>query len=298
MEKAKYIWVNGDFVEWDKANFHVLSHGLHYGSGVFEGIRSYNTDNGPAVFRLKDHCERLIRSFSIFGINCPYSQEDIEKAIIKLIKKNNLEDAYIRPIIFFGNGQIGLKNLEKCEINVVIAAGPWPKYLEGDSIKIKTVGTRRISSKALKTEAKVCGHYVNSILASREALKDGYDEALMLDLNDNVAEGPGENLFIVKDGKLYTPERGSILPGITRDSIIKIARDKGYDVEEKILCMDEIKEADEVFMVGTAAEVEPISKVDEKDISVGKITKDLEEKYNRIIHGKNKAYFGWLNFVN
>ena len=298
MEKAKFIWKDGEFVDWDKAEIHVLSHCLHYGSGVFEGIRAYQTDKGPAVFRLEEHAKRLMDSFSIFGIEPPYSQEEIEKAILELMKKNGLGDAYIRPIIFFGRGQIGLKNLEKCNVNTVIAAGAWPKYLEGEAIKVKTTDIKRLSPKAFKVEAKVCGYYVNSILASREAAKDGYDEALMLDQEGNVAEGPGENIFIVKDGKLFTPPSGAILPGITRETIIKIAKDKGYEIEEKELELEEVKDADEVFMVGTAAEVAPISKIDDKEIGVGEIAKELEETYEKVVRGKEKEYEDWLTYVN
>jgi len=300
METTEFIWLNGKFVQWSDARIHVLSHTLHYGSGAFEGIRCYKTDKGPAIFRLKEHVKRMLDSFSIFGVPSPYSQEQIENAIKETVKANNLEEGYIRPLLFFGYGEMGLKNLGKCEINLAIACWPWGSYLGEKAINVKISKFGRISPKSFKTEAKICGHYVNSILASKDVKEQGYDEAIMLNDDGNIAEGTGENIFIVKDKKLCTPKLGSILSGITRDSVITIAKDMGCKVEEKNLSVEEVIQADECFFTGTAAEVTAISSIDGKKIGdggIGKVTEQIKKIYLDAVHGRNKKYEKWLTFV-
>lgn len=296
MEQTEFIWFNGKLVKWNEAKVHVLTHALHYGSGVFEGIRIYKTPRGAAVFRLKEHIERLFDSADSINMKIPYSQEEIIKAIKETIKANNLEEGYIRPIAFFGYGKMGLDPFG-AEINVAIAVWPWPAYI-GDSAKVKTSSFIRIHPKSLKADKKVCGHYINSILASLEAKKQGYDEALLLDFEGNVAEGPGENIFLVKNGKIKTPALGGqILPGITRDSVIKIAKDMNIEVEEGEVKLDELKEADELFFTGTAAELTPIIKLDDKEFKIGEITEKLKKKFLQVVHGENEEYFSWLEFI-
>jgi len=300
MQTTELIWINGKFVQWNDARIHVLSHTLHYGSGAFEGIRCYKTDKCPAIFRLKEHVKRMLDSFSIFGVPSPYSQEQIENAIKETVKANNLGEGYIRPLLFFGYGEMGLKNLGKCEINLAIACWPWGSYLGEKAINVKISRFRRISPKSFNAEAKICGHYVNSILASKDVKEKGYDEAIMLDDNGNIGEGPGENIFIVKDKMIFTPKLGSILPGITRDSIITIANDLGYVVKEKDISTDELLSADECFFTGTAAEVTAVSRINDKKIgdgNIGKITEQLKRIYLDIVHGKNKKYEKWLTFI-
>lgn len=300
MQQTEFIWLNGRLVPWKDAKVHVLSHTLHYGSGSFEGIRCYKTEKAPAIFRLKEHVERMLNSFSIFGVPSPYSQQEIEKAIIETVKVNKLEEGYIRPILFFGYGEMGLKNLGKCEINLAIACWPWGAYLGDKAIDVEISNFRRISPLSFKTDAKICGHYVNSILASLSVKQHGHDEAVMLDDAGNVAEGSGENIFLVKDNKIYTPKLGSILAGITRDSIITIARDLGYEVKEENISVEQLLSADECFMTGTAAEVTAIKKINNKKIGngdIGKITAQLKKAYLDAVHGRNKKYENWLSYV-
>ncbi|MEM4182087.1 MAG: branched-chain amino acid transaminase [Candidatus Pacearchaeota archaeon] len=301
MEKTKFIFLNNKFVSWEEAKIHILSHALHYGSGAFEGIRCYKTEKGPAIFRLKEHVERMFKSFEIFEAEIPYSKEEVEKYIKETVKINNLEEGYIRPIIFFGYGEMGLKNLKNCEINLAIACWPWGSYLGDKPIKVKVSKIKRISPSSLKTEAKICGHYVNSILASLEIKKEGYDEAILLDDKENIAEGPGENIFIVKSEKIFTPKLGPILPGITRDSVIKISKDLGYEVIEKDISLEELFSCDEAFFTGTAAEVTPIGSINDKIIKkgeIGEITKKIRDNYLDIVKGKNKKYENWLVYIN
>ncbi len=300
MQETEFIWVNGYLVKWHDAKIHVLSHTLHYGSGAFEGIRCYKTEKGTAIFRLTEHVERMLRSFSIFGIESPYTQGEIEDAIVSTVKANRLEEGYIRPILFFGYGEMGLKNLGKCLIELAIACWPWGSYLGEKAINVKISKIRRISPESFRTEAKICGHYVNSILASKDAKSEGYDEAILLDYRGNVAEGSGENIFVVKDGKIYTPKTGCILPGITRDSVMNIARDFGYNIEERDIEEKELFEADEVFMTGTAAEVTAVGAINKQEIGnggVGKITGKLKAAYLDAVRGKNKKYENWLRYV-
>ncbi len=297
--KTKKIWVDGKFVDWEKAKIHILTHSLHYGGGVFEGIRAYETEKGPAVFRLKEHLKRLFFSSSVLGMKIPFSRKEIEKAIIDLIKVNKVKQCYIRPLVIFGYGVMGLYP-KKAPINVIISLWTWKKYL-GKNLKVKVSKFIRIHPQSTVVEAKICGHYVNSILASIEAKKEGFDEALLLDYKGFVAEGPGENIFLVKNKKILTPKKGSILPGITRDTIITIAKQKlNLKVEEKEITLKELKNADELFFAGTAVEVSPIVQVDKTIISDGKegeITKKIRELYQRIVSGKESRYLKWLEFI-
>lgn len=298
MTQAGWIWIDGNLVEWDNAKIHVMSHSLHYGDAVFEGIRFYKTEKGPAVFRIAEHIKRLFYSASVFSMKVPYTSQQIATAIKETIKKNKIEEGYIRPILFFGQ-KMGLSNID-LDVHLAIIAIPWGSYLGDKAVRVKTSSFIRIHPKTSDMDAKISGHYVNSILASVEAKKQGYDEALLLDYKGNVAEGPGENIFIVKEGVLYTPKTGSILPGITRDCIIKIASDKGLKVIEKDLKLEDIYNAEEAFFTGTAAEVTPIAEVDGNKIGKSEnfpITEMLKEEYMNAVRGKNKKYENWLEFV-
>mgnify|MGYP006299617479 CR=1 FL=1 len=289
MEKTDFIWMDDELVPWEEANIHVLSHGLHYGSGVFEGIRFYKTEKGPAIFKLKEHIDRLYSSAESLNMNIPYTKEDFAKAVIKTVSVNNLKEGYIRPIIFYGYGKMGL-NPSGAKLKSVIAVWPWPAYI-GDEASVIISDYVRIHPQSLNADKKVCGHYVNSILASFEARKKGYDEALLLDYLGRVAEGPGENLFMVKNNKVYTvPAEKQILPGITRNTIIDIAKKSGYEVEEKHLTKEELFEADELFFTGTAAEVTSITKLNDKEFDLGKITKELKKKYLDVVKGRNTDF--------
>ncbi len=300
MEKVDLIWMNGEFIPWNEAKIHVLAHSLHYGSGVFEGIRFYETYNGgTAVFRLKEHIDRLFFSAEAFEMDIPYSKQEINDVILETVRKNDVKSGYIRPIIFYGYGKMGL-NPKGADLNVCIAVWPWGSYLGEEMVKVKTSSIIRIHPESSETKAKITGHYANSIQANQEAVNAGFNEALLLDFEGNVAEGPGENIFIVKDGKLITPEEGNILVGITRDSIFKIAKDNNIEVLEKTLTLDELKESDEAFFTGTAAEVTPIKQADENiigDGNIGPITNKLKTLFEDAIHGKIQKYSEWLTYV-
>jgi len=300
MQETELIWMDGKLVKWKEAKIHVLTHTFHYGGGVFEGIRFYETDKGPAVFRLKDHTDRLFRSAKAFEMKIPFTKEEINKATLETIKKNKVNAGYIRPIVYFGYGKMGL-NPKGAPVNVSIAVWPWGAYLGEEAVKVKIPKIIRIHPKTTDPDAKICGNYANSILASLEIKREGYDEALLLDYKGNIAEGPGENIFIVKDGKISTPPLGNILPGITRKSIIQVAKDEGIEVEEKVITVDEVKAADELFFTGTAAEVTSIKQVDETTIGngkVGPITEKLKAIFLDIVHGKNEKYKSWLTYVS
>lgn len=299
METTDYIWLNGEFVRWEDAHVHVLSHALHYGDAVFEGVRFYNTDQGPAIFRLKEHTDRLFYSASALEMEMKFSQAEINQAQIDLINKNNVPDGYIRPLIFYGAGKMGL-NPKGAPVDVVIACWPWGKYLGDQKLRVKTSKYIRIHPKSTVADAKISGHYVNSILASLEIHKAGYHEALLLDFNGNIAEGPGENFFMVKNGKIYTTPLGTVLKGITRDAVFKMAKEEGIEVIEKLMTLEEAYQADELFFTGTAAEISAISELDDHKIAdgeEGKITKLLKEKFMDIVAGKNEKYFDWLTFT-
>jgi len=300
MEETEFIWMDGKFVKWKDAKVHVLVHTLHYGAGVFEGIRCYETEQGAAVFRLKDHIDRLFYSAGTLKMKIPYSKEEFIEAVRETVRKNNVKSAYIRPICFFGYGKMGL-NPKGAPVNCSIAVWPWGKYLGEGSVKVKTSKYIRIHPKSTHADAKICGHYVNSIFASVEVKDKGYDEALLLNTEGFVEEGPGENFYIVKDGKIITPPLGNILPGITRKSVIQIAKDEGIEVIEKNIKLDDVYSADEAFFSGTAAEVTGIESVDDKKIgkeAPGPITTKLRDIFMDVVHGKTEKYKAWLDYVN
>jgi branched-chain amino acid aminotransferase len=300
--EVKKIWMDGEFVDWKKAKVHVLTHALHYGSGVFEGIRCYKTEKGPAIFRFLEHLERLYNSARLYHMEIPFSLEEIREATKQLIRVNGLEACYIRPIVFRGYGEMGLNPLNSV-VNVSIAVWPWGAYLGEEGIKngirCNFSSFQRISPNALPPFAKCTGPYVNSILAKVESLNGGYDEAIMMDHRGMVSEGPGENIFVVKDGSIFTtPEYASILRGITRGSVMEIARDLGNPVTEKDLTKDSILTADEVFFTGTAAEITPIREVDGVEIGKpGPITRKIQDMFFKIIRGEEPAYEKWLDLV-
>lgn len=303
INKTEKIWMDGSFVRWDDANVHILTHTLHYGLGVFEGIRCYNTPKGPAIFKLDEHIKRLFKSAHIFLMEIPFSQNEIKKAVIETVRVNKLKECYIRPIVYIGYGAMGLYPKGN-PIRVAIAVWPWGAYLgeEGleKGIRVKVSSFIRNHVDSAMTRGKVCGYYVNSQLAKKEAISCGYDEALLLDTEGYVSEGSGENIFIVRDGTLKTTPLTSILEGITRDSVITIAKDSGIEVKEERFTRDEAYIADEAFFTGTAAEITPIRELDGRIIGegkAGKITKKIQDSFFSIVKGKNKKYQSWLTYV-
>jgi len=303
LEETEFIWFNGKMQKWKETQTHFLTHSLHYGTAVFEGIRCYKTEKGPAVFRLKDHIKRLIESGKIAGMEIPYTEEELVKATKEVIKKNKVNECYIRPIAYYGYGKMGL-DTKGAVIDVGIALWPWGAYL-GEEGKLKGIRAKvssysRHHVNSMMIHAKISGSYVNSTMAKMESLKAGYEEAVMLDTQGFVAECTGENIFIAKGGKVFTPPTSVCLKGITRDSVINILKDNGIEVIEKQLSRDEVYVADECFLTGTAAEITPIRELDDKKIgsgSAGKITQMVQEKYHSIIHGKDKKYEKWLDFT-
>ncbi len=302
MEKSEWIWMNGDLVPWDDAKVHVLSHGLHYGSGVFEGVRAYATERGPAIFRHRDHLDRLQRSADLYYLDLPYSVDELRLATHEVIRRNGLDSCYIRPIAFRGYGEMGLY-APTAPVDVMIAVWPWGAYLgedgKRDGIRAKVSSWRRISPDGLIPHAKASGQYLNSILAKTEAANAGYDEAILLDHRGVVCEGSGENVFLVRDGKLVTPgHASSILDGISRRSVIQIAADLGYAVTERDVSRSELYVAEEAFLVGTAAELVPVRQIDDHDLGApGEITSVLQAKYEDALHGRAQEYLEWLDVV-
>jgi branched-chain amino acid aminotransferase len=303
ISKTDKIWMDGKFVKWDDANVHILTHTMQYGLGVFEGIRCYETKKGSAIFRLDEHIGRLFDSAHIFKMDVPYSKEEVKNATIETIKVNKIKECYIRPLVYIGYGSMGLYPKEN-QIKVSIAVWPWGSYLGEDGlrkgIRIKTSSFIKSHVNANMMRAKVCGYYVNSQLAKKEAVSCGYDEALLLDTEGYVSEGSGENIFIVREGLLKTTPLTSILEGITRNSIIEIAQDEGMKVLEERFTRDELYISDEAFFTGTAAEVTPIRQADDRNIGngkPGKITKKLQSIFFDIVKGKNKKYESWLTRV-
>ncbi len=295
--------MDGKFVDWADANVHILTHTLHYGTGAFEGIRCYKTKKGPAVFRLKEHVDRLFDSCHILNIKSPFSPAQIGKAIIDTVKINQMQECYIRPIVYIGYGAMGLYPKDN-PIRVAIAVWPWGAYLGEDGIKngirIKVSSFTRLHVNVTMTKSKTCGDYVNSTLAKREAIACGYDEALILDTSGFVSEGTGQNIFIVRDGLLITSPLPSILEGITRKSIIEMAQKEKIEVCERNFTRDEVYIADEAFLSGTAAEVTPIKEIDGRPVGNGKpgpITKKLQNLFFKIVKGEAKAYKSWLSYV-
>ena len=302
MEKAEFIWQSGNFVPWDDARVHVLSHGLHYGTGVFEGIRCYDGERGPAVFRHREHIERFSDSARMYFLDLPFSTDEITEAVRELIRRNGLRDCYIRPLAFRGYGEMGLY-AKTAPVELVIAVWPWGAYL-GEAgkeygIRAKVSSWRRISSSGLIPHAKASGQYLNSILAKTESANAGYEEAILLDERGFVCEGSGENIFVVKNGKVATPPQvASILDGITRKSVMQILEDNGFSVLERDIARSELYTADEVFMCGTAAEVVPVREVDDHPLGdPGEVTKMVQSRYEDAIYGRAPEYHEWLDLV-
>ncbi len=304
MKQADLIWMNGEFVPWEDAKVHVLTHGLHYGTGVFEGIRCYDTEIGPAVFRHREHLRRLGRSAELYYMPLPYDVEQLRTATHELIGRNGLRSCYIRPIAFRGYGQMGLNPLE-APVDVSIAVWEWGAYLgeEGKSkgIRAKVASWRRISPESLIPSAKASGQYLNSVLAKIESLKAGYEEAILLDDHGRVCEGTGENIFVVWEGRIITPPAASsILDGITRKSAVQIARDLGIEVIERDIARAELYLADEVFMTGTAAELVPVREIDDHTIgdgTPGELTRAVQTAFENALFGRDERYREWLDPV-
>ena len=303
MRETEKIWMNGELVDWADATVHVGVHGLHYGTGVFEGIRCYETEKGPAVFRLTDHLQRLHNSAKLLYMDIPYSVEELRAASLEVIGANGLPECYLRPIAFFGYGELGVATAGN-PVDTVIMSWPWGAYLGDDGMKngirVKISSWKRVGPNTIPHASKATGIYLNSMLAVTEANRAGYEEAILLTDDGFIADGSGENVFIVKDGKLATPPLStSILPGITRDSVIQIAQDLGYTVEEKNLIRSDLISADEVFMCGTAAEITPIREVDDREIGPpGAVTKELQTAYLDTCRGRSERWAQWLEYAN
>ena len=302
MRETETIWMNGEFIDWHDAKVHVGVHGLHYGTGVFEGIRCYETPDGPAVFRLREHLERLDNSAKLLHMELPYSIDEIRTAMHELIGRNGLAECYVRPFAFYGYGELGV-HTKGNPVEVAIMSWPWANYLGDENastgIRAKISSWNRIGANTIPHVAKATGIYLNSMLAVHEAQRAGYDEAILLTAEGFVADGSGENVFLVKDGKIWTPPLStSILPGITRDSVIQIAQDLGYVVEEANVIRSDLYLADEIFMTGTAAEVTPVRSVDDHDVGVGPVTLELQKAYLDTVRGKSERWGHWLDRVS
>ena len=301
MQETEKIWMNGELVDWADAKVHVGAHGLHYGSGVFEGIRCYETDDGPAVFRLTDHLKRLENSARLLHMELPFRVDDMRAATLELIGANGLAECYIRPIAFYGYGELGVHPRSN-PVDVVIMSWPWGAYLGEEAltqgISAKVSSWKRVGPNTIPHVSKATGIYLNSMLAVIEATNAGYDEAILLTPEGTVADGSGENIFVVRDGVIYTPDLASgILPGITRDTITQIAQDLGHTVLEKALIRSDLYLADEVFMTGTAAEVTPLRSVDDHELGVGEITLAIQKAYLDTVRGKSERWSHWLDPV-
>ena len=297
------IWFDGELVPWREANVHVLTHTLHYGVGVFEGMRAYETPRGVAIFRLHDHTRRMERSAHILGMRLPYTFDEINDACVTVVRENALSAAYVRPICFYGSEGMGLR-ADNLSVHVAVAAWEWGAYLGDEGlekgIRIRTSSFTRHHVNISMCKAKAVGHYINSILALHEALECGYDEALLLDNEGYVAEGSGENIFIVRDGMIYTPDLTSALEGVTRDTIMVFARDLGMEVKEKRLTRDEVYIADEAFFTGSAAEVTPVVELDNRPIGTGRrgpVTRKLQTMFFDQVHGRKVRHPEWLTYV-
>ncbi len=303
MEKTELIWMNGKMVNWDNAKIHVLTHTLHYGTGVFEGIRCYNTLQGPAIFRLKDHIKRLMDSAHIMQMKTQCTKTDYENACMEVVLQNKLKECYIRPIIYYGYGKMGLATTGVV-VDSAVAAWAWGSYLGEEGIKngirTKVSSFTRHHVNSMMSKAKTSGNYVNSTMAKMEALNAGYEEAIMLDHHGYIAEATGENIFMVRDGELITPPTSNVLEGITRSSILEIAKDSKIKVREELFTKDQLYISDECFLTGTAAEVTPVREVDNRTVGTGKpgpITKKLQSEYFDVVHGKGGKYKKWLDYV-
>lgn len=303
LQATEKIWMNGSFVKWDDAKVHILTHSLHYGTAVFEGIRCYKAEAGSAVFRLQEHVKRFFDSAHILQLDIPFTQEAVSEAILETVRVNNIEACYIRPLAYIGYGAMGIYPKQN-PVHVSIAVWPWGKYLgeEGlqNGIRVKISSFTRPHINATMVRSKTTANYANSLLAKREVLKDGYDEAILLDTDGYVAEGSGENIFIVRNGILKTPPLTSILEGITRDAIMQLAMERGLRLVEERFTRDELYIADEAFFTGTAAEITPIREVDNRSIGTGKpgpVTQELQAAFFDIVHGKDSRHADWLTYV-
>jgi branched-chain amino acid aminotransferase len=303
-EQAQWVWMDGEIIAWKNATIHVSSHALHYGTGVFEGIRCYDTGNGAAIFRPTAHLKRFYASAEVYGLRIPFSHEMLRDAMCALIRLNGLQSCYIRPICYYGSKSLGLLP-DRCPVHVGILVWPW-NTMHGDlalnqGVHVSVSPWTKFHSTMMPTTAKACGQYINSILALRQAVNEGFDEALLLDFNGNLSEGSGENLFLIKDGVVLTnDERHSILMGVTREAVIAITNDLGIPVEVRDLRLEELSCADEAFFTGTAAEITPIHAVDNNPIGSGKrgpITKQIQDKFFSIVYGRDPAYSPWLYSV-
>jgi branched-chain amino acid aminotransferase len=300
MQETEKIWMNGELVPWGDAKVHVLSHAMHYGSGVFEGIRAYATDRGPAVFRLVDHLRRLERSSEVYFMQLPYCLEELRQATHDVIAANGVETCYVRPLAFRGYGELGVNPLN-CPVDVIIAVWPWGAYLGEEAlehgVRVMTSSWRRIGPNTLPATAKASGQYLNSQLAKMEAMHSGYDEAILLNEQGFLADGSGENVFMVQDGVLSTPPTtASCLPGITRDTVLRIARGMGYEVREVDIVRSDLYHADEVFFTGTAAEITPIRSIDDHEIGAGPITKRIQTEFFAITSGRSELSPEYLDY--
>jgi branched-chain amino acid aminotransferase len=304
MRETEKIWMNGELVDWADAKIHVGSHGLHYGSGVFEGIRCYETERGPAVFRLTDHLQRLHNSARLLQMQLPYSVEEIRTACYDVIAANGLPECYLRPLAFYGYGELGVRP-SGCPVDVVVMSWPWGTYLGADGfergVRAKVSSWKRVGPNTIPHVAKATGIYLNSMLAVMEVTLGGYDEAILLTDDGYIADGSGENVFVVKEGAIHTPDlSASILPGITRETIIELARDLGYEVQEKKLIRSDLLVADEVFLTGTAAEVTPVREIDDHEIGVGEpgpVTREIQTAYLETVRGAREQWSHWLDRV-
>lgn len=297
------IWMDGELIDWRAANVHVLTHTLHYGMGVFEGIRAYETSQGPAIFRLKEHVHRLFNSARIFQLDIPFGEEAVRNACGQVIRANSYRACYLRPLVWIGSDFLSIAAVDN-RIHVAAAGWPMGSYLGDEGmekgIRVKTSSFTRHHVNVSMVRAKACGYYVNSILANREATSLGFDEALLLDTEGYVSEGAGENIFIVRDGVIYTPDLASCLDGITRGCVMVIARDLGFEVREKRITRDEVYCCDEAFFTGTAAEVTPIRELDGRTIGLGSrgaVTQKIQEEYFSAAHGTHEKYAHWLTYV-
>jgi len=303
--EVEKIWMDGELVDWANAKVHVLSHALHYGSGVFEGIRAYETERGPAVWHLDEHLKRLFRSAKLYHMDIPYSLEAITQATRDVIRANGLNACYVRPLVIRGYGEMGVNPL-RAPVNTIIAVWPWGAYLGEDAleqgVRIKISSWRRNSQNSLPSAAKATGQYINSVLAKVESLKAGYDEAIMLNEAGQITDGSGENVFVVRDGELFTPPTAAgCLDGITRSSVMALARDLGYTVREEFLVRTDLYNADECFFTGTAAEITPIREVDDRTVGEGHrgpVTKELPGMFFAATKGEIEKYAHWLTYVN
>ncbi len=304
VEKTDRIWMDGELIRWDEAKVHILTHTLHYGMGVFEGIRCYQCRDGRSgVFRLTEHIDRLFDSAHIAELEIPFSRAELMEACKETLRVNGLKEGYIRPLCFIGDGVMGVHPQDN-PIRVAIITWKWGAYLGEEALeqgtRVKTSSYSRHHVNVMMTKAKICGNYVNSVLAKREAVRGGYDEALMLDTDGYVSEASGENVFMVKNGLIKTPPLTSILPGITRASIMTIIADKGMKLEEQRFTRDELYTADEVFFTGTAAEVTPVREIDDRKIGLGKpgpISKEIQTTFFKAVHGELKQYQGWISYL-